>query len=201
MNARERSAGMNARERSAGMNARERSTGASAGERSAATDASARNGGGSGGHTLLELLTVVAVVAVAAALAAPALVGVRTGQQLEAAAFGLTQTLRLAHWRAVATGERARVVSRQEADGAWRFAIEREQGGGWAPAGVEQAIPRGTIVAIAGPAEKVFNPDGTCSLGSVTLRGAGGASYRCTLTAATGRVRFYRGEREVGRGL
>jgi hypothetical protein len=62
-------------------------------------------------------------------------------------------------------------------------------------------VPRGAVVAIAGETTKVFNPDGTCSFGSITLRGSGGEVYRCTLTPATGRVRFYRGDREAGRGL
>jgi len=154
-----------------------------------------------GGYTLLELVTVVAIVAVASAMAYPALAGLRRGQELESAAVGLTQKLRLAHWRAVVTGGRVRVAPAQVADGTWRFRVEREQGASWAPDGEEQSIPRGTVVAIAGAAEKIFNPDGTCSMGSVTLRGAGGQVYRCTLAPATGRVRFYRGAREAGRGL
>jgi len=154
-----------------------------------------------GGHTLLELVTVLAVVAVASAMAYPALAGLRRGQELESAAVGLTQKLRLAHWRAIVSGVRVRVAPGQDADGTWRFRLEREQGAAWVPDGDEQAIPRGTVVASAGPVEKVFNPDGTCSLGSVTLRGAGGEVYRCTLAPATGRVRFYRGDREAGRGL
>jgi type II secretion system protein H len=154
-----------------------------------------------GGYALLELLTVVAIVAVASALAYPALAGLRRGQELESAAVGLTQKLRLAHWRAVASGGRVRVASAQASDGAWRFRLEREQGAAWVSDGEEQSIPRSTVVAVAGAAEKVFNPDGTCSMGSITLRGAGGEIYRCTLTPATGRVRFYRGDREAGRGL
>jgi type II secretion system protein H len=152
------------------------------------------------GHTLLELVTVVAIVAIAATMAYPALAGLRRGQELEAAAVGLTQKLRLAHWRAVVTGGRVRVAPTQGDDGLWRFRVEREQGPGWVLDGEEQSIPRGTVVSIAGLAEKVFNPDGTCSMGSVTLRGAGGEVYRSTLAPATGRVRFYRGDREVGRG-
>lgn len=154
-----------------------------------------------GGCTLLELVTVVALVAVASAMAFPALAGLRRGQELESAAVGLTQKLRLAHWRAVATGSRVRVAPQQLDDGGWRFRVEREQGAAWLPDGDEQLIPRSTIVAIAGTAAKVFNPDGTCSMGSVTLRGTAGEIYRCTLAPATGRVRFYRGDREVGRGL
>ena len=156
---------------------------------------------GDGGYTLLELVTVVAIVAVASALSYPAIAGLRRGQELEVAAVGLTQRLRLAQWRAVATGGRVRVAPRQSADGTWRFRLERELGAAWVPDREEQAIPRGTVVAITGAAEKVFNPDGTCSLGSVTLRGPGGEVYRCTLAPATGRVRFYRGDREAGRGL
>lgn len=154
-----------------------------------------------GGYSLLELMTVVGVVAIAAALAYPSLAELRRGQELESAAVGLTQRLRLAHWRSIVTGTRVRVAPQQGPDGAWEFIVEREQGEGWIPDGDEQKIPRGTVVAIAGVNEKVFNPDGTCSLGSITLRGPGGEVYKCTLASATGRVRFYRGDREAGRGL
>lgn len=153
-----------------------------------------------GGYTLLELVTVVAVVAVAAALSYPSFAGLRRGQELESAAVGLTQSLRLARWRAAVTGSRVRVVPARAADGTWLFRVEREQGAAWVPDGDERSIPRGTVVAVAGAAEKVFNPDGTCSLGSITLRGARGEVYRSTLAPATGRVRFYRGGREAGRG-
>jgi len=157
--------------------------------------------GRDGGHTILELVTVVAIVAIASALAYPALAGLRRGQELESAAVGLAQKLRLAHWRAVVSGSRVRVVPRRLAGGAWRFSIERELGAAWTPDGDEQTIPPGTVVAVAGAAEKVFNPDGTCSIGSITLRGADGGVYRCALAPATGRVRFYRGDNEAGRGL
>jgi prepilin-type N-terminal cleavage/methylation domain-containing protein len=154
-----------------------------------------------GGYTLLELVTVVAIVAVAAVLAYPALAGLRRGQDLESAAVGLSQKLRLAQWRAAATGLRVRVAPRRTPDGGWLFRVEREELAAWLPDGDEQPLPRGTVVAIAGETEKVFNPDGTCSFGSITLRGPGGEVYRCTLAPATGRGRFYRGEREAGRGL
>ena len=155
--------------------------------------------GGERGHTLLELVTVSAIIAIASALAYPSLAGMCRGQELEAAAAGTAQSLRLANWRAVVSGSRVRVVPRQGADGAWRLSVERQVGASWVPDGEERQVPRGTLLAVAGPAEKVFNPDGTCSMGSITLRGAGDAVYRCTLTPATGRVRLYRGTREVGR--
>jgi type II secretion system protein H len=156
---------------------------------------------GEAGHTLLELATVVAVVAVAAALAYPSLAGLRRGQELEAAAVGVAQSLRLARWRAIAAGQRVRVAPRRGSDGSWRIGTEREAaGGGWVDDGEARRVPPGAILAVAGPAEKVFNPDGTCSFGSIALRGEGGAVYRCTLAPATGRVRLYRGDREAGRG-
>lgn len=153
------------------------------------------------GYTLVELVTVLAILATVAALSYPSLAGLLRGQEVEAAAIGVARQLRLAQWRAVVTGDRARVAARQEGGGIWRFLIERERGTAWVPDGEEQTLPAGTVVAIAGPAAKVFNPDGTCSLGSITVRGPGGAVYRCTLAPATGRVRFYRGDREAGRGL
>lgn len=156
--------------------------------------------GADAGYTLVELVMVLTILAIASALAAPQLAGLRRGQELESAAVGLARHLRTAQWRAVVSGDRARVSARQEA-GSWRFRIERERGGAWVPEGETQVLPPGAIVAIAGPQAKVFNPDGTCSLGSITVRGAAGAVYRCTLAPATGRVRFYRGDRESGRGL
>ncbi len=157
--------------------------------------------GREGGYTLLELVTVVAIVAIAAALAYPALAELRRGQELESAAVGLSQRLRLAHWRSVVTGARVRVAPQQQPDGAWLFVVERERGEVWEPDGDEQLMPRGTVVVIAGVDEKVFNPDGTCSFGSISLRGTAGEVYKCTLAPATGRVRFYRGDREAGRGI
>lgn len=153
------------------------------------------------GHTLLELVVVFAVVAIAAAMAYPALAGMRRGQDLEAAAVGAAQCLRLASWRAIVSGRRVRVLAEPREGGGWRLRTEREEGAAWVAEGEDRVIPRGAALAVAGPAEKVFNPDGTCSIGSLTLRGSGGEVYRLTLAAATGRVRLYRGEREAGRGL
>jgi prepilin-type N-terminal cleavage/methylation domain-containing protein len=156
---------------------------------------------GESGHTLIELAAVVAIVAVAAALAYPSLAGMRRGQQLEAAAVGAAQCLRLAHWRAIVSGRRVRVAPRRAPDGAWLLGTEREAGASWVSEGEDRRIDAGVVLAVAGPPEKVFNPDGTCSFGSISLRGeGGGAVYRCTLAPATGRVRLYRGDREAARG-
>ena len=156
---------------------------------------------GDAGHTLFELVAVLAVFATASALAYPALSALRQGQDLESAAAGLAQCLRLAHWRAVVSGKRIRVAPLLRPEGGWHLRLEREEGAVWVHDGEDRAVPRGVVLSAAGPVEKVFNPDGTCSLGSITLRGSGGQVYRCTLAPATGRVRLYRGDREVGRGF
>jgi type II secretion system protein H len=152
------------------------------------------------GYTLIELVTVIGIVALATALAYPSLAGMRRGQDLEAAAVGMAQCLRLAGWRAIAGGQRVQVALRRSPEGSWLVGTAREAGRGWVAEGEDRRIPAGVVVTVAGPAEKVFNPDGTCSIGSITLRGEGGAVYRCTLAPATGRVRLYRGGREAGRG-
>ena len=77
-------------------------------------------------------------------------------------------------------------------------------GPGWAQCclrGETRLCPTAPTVACNYGQGTTFNPDGTCSLGSITLRGARGEVYRSTLAPATGRVRFYRGQREAGRGL
>ena len=50
-------------------------------------------------------------VGIAAAMSYPALAGMRRGQDLEAAAVGAAQCLRLASWRAVVSGRRVRVLA------------------------------------------------------------------------------------------
>jgi type II secretory pathway pseudopilin PulG len=152
------------------------------------------------GHTLLELVTVVALIAVAAALSYPAVAGMRRGQELERGAIELVHTLRQAHWIAVTTGRRVRLVTHRDEACRWWYGLEREAPGGWVGEGGQRALPGGALLGCAGTPVKVFNPDGTCSFGSLSVRGPGAADYRITLAPATGRVRFYRGDREAGRG-
>ena len=156
--------------------------------------------GKAGGYTVVELLTVLALVSIALALAYPSLAALTRGQELERAAVDLLYGLRLASAKAVVAGCRMRVSTAPGGDGRWRYLIEREAGEGWAAEGVARAVPRGAVLATAGPPVKLFNPDGTCSSGSYALRGTGGELYRYTLSPATGRVRFYRGDREAARG-
>lgn len=152
-----------------------------------------------GGYTLFELLTVCAILATALALAYPSVAAAVRGQELERAAVGLLYDLRFAHARAVVDGRRVRVTVGPGGDGRWRWLIEREAAGAWAAEGEARAVPRGAVLSAAGAPAKVFNPDGTSSSGSLTLSGPRGELYRYTLTPATGRIRFYRGDREAAR--
>ena len=155
---------------------------------------------GASGYTLVELIVVCALVATAAALAYPSVAAMTRGQQLERSAVELLYDLRFAHARAVVEGSRVRVAAFPGGDGSWRWRVEREAAGAWVAEGEARAVPHGALLSAAGGAAKVFNPDGTCSSGSLTLRGPRGELYRYTLAPATGRVRFYRGDAEAARG-
>ena len=154
--------------------------------------------GWQGGHTLLELVIVVALISIAAALAAPAIGALTGGQELQRAAREAVLTLRLAQWRAVTSGRRVRWVAVTEGGLPVGYFTEREEPVGWVPEEGGRRLPRGVRMRITGPADKVFNPDGTCSIGGLMVEAAGG-SYRIALNPATGRVRLYRGDTEIGR--
>lgn len=162
------------------------------------------SGGASGskredaGHTILELAVVMAVAGIALALSWPSVAALRGGSEVERAATELLYTLRLAHSRAVLTGTRVRVAARTGPDGRRGVLLEREGPAGWMTEIPWRPLPRGAALEVAGAPGKVFNPDGTSSTGGFTVRGGGGW-YRCTLTPATGRVRFYRGTTETAR--
>lgn len=163
-------------------------------------DGRERDGRGAGaGYSLLEMLVVLSVAALAAGLALPSVAGLLRGQEGERAAFRLLMDLRLAQWRAVVSGRRQRVLPGTAPGGGTGYRIEREMGTVWVADGPARTLPRGVALQASGAAAKVFNPDGTSSSGSLSLATPAGALYRYTLTPATGRVRFYRGDREVAR--
>ena len=83
-------------------------------------------------------------------------------------------------------------------DGSPRYAVEREADGRWMHEGPPRRLPEGITLRTTGPAEKVFNPNGTCSFGSVILEGPDGVVCRLSLNPATGRVRLYRNGKERG---
>ena len=154
---------------------------------------------GNGGYSLLELITVLAVIALAGAIAFPGMRGYPAYGRPGPAAREMLLTMRMARWKALSSGRGTSlaIYGRETGEGP-RYVLEREEGSGWVAEGRSHPLPDGVEVRTTGPARKVFYPNGTCSLGSVILTGPGGARYRLSLNPATGRVRLYRGEEEVG---
>lgn len=152
------------------------------------------------GFTLTELVVTLSCAALAAALFSPHLKTLSRGQETGAAARELLLTMRRAHWAAVLSGGRTRVATFPGlGDAAPWYVVEKEEGGAWVPEGEARRLPESVRLTVTGPPKKVFNPNGTCSMGSLHLQGAGGRRYRLALNPLTGRVRIYRGDREIGR--
>ncbi len=78
-----------------------------------------------------------------------------------------------------------------DAGGTWRLLVWLREEGGWRLTGTVILPREVTAIRMIGPIRKEFNPDGTCSTGSILLSG-GGRSWRISLTSATGRARIYR---------
>lgn len=151
-----------------------------------------------GGFSLVELVLVLGMLLLAAALALPDLHSLTRGRETEKAAREMLMALRIARWRAAASGYRTR-ISTGGAEGGRQpgYVMEREVRGRWVADGKRRRLPEGVDLWTTGPSAKVFNPNGTCSLGSIVLSGDGGRRYRLSLNPATGRVRLWRGEKEL----
>lgn len=145
----------------------------------------------------MEVLIVLSLAALAAALFAPHLRTFSRGCETAAVAREMLLSMRAAHWKAILSGRRTRLSTfARKGDPALWYVIEEEEDGVWIPESPDHRIPEGVLMRATGPGTKVFNPDGTSSMGSIILEGAGGASCRLALNPLTGRVRFYRGESE-----
>jgi prepilin-type N-terminal cleavage/methylation domain-containing protein len=147
---------------------------------------------GKRGFSLVELLVVLGLLLLTLALAVPGFRSLVRGGETERAARDMYLALRVARWKAVASGCRTRIVP---AGGAYR--MEREGEGRWVADGKIHRLPKSVGLWTTGPADKIFNPNGTCSMGSIVLTGEGGRRSRLSLNPATGRVRLWRGGREV----
>ncbi len=150
------------------------------------------------GFTLMEVLVALSLAALATALFTPHLRTFSRRNETAAAAREMMLCMRSAHWKAILSGCRVRLSTfSRKGDPALRYVIEKDEDGLWIPEAVDHRIPEGVLMRATGPGTKIFNPDGTSSMGSVILEGAGGASYRLALNPLTGRVRFYRGGTEL----
>jgi prepilin-type N-terminal cleavage/methylation domain-containing protein len=146
------------------------------------------------GFTLIEVLASISILLLlATGLAAAGHSGMRAGWKSREAAMRTVHTLRRARWRAISENlEYGVIFSRPSPGGPWEMLLARKNGS-WSPVETPVAIPSSTArLAVTGSLIKEFNPDGTCSTGSVILTRPGGCTYRISLTSATGRVRLYR---------
>jgi prepilin-type N-terminal cleavage/methylation domain-containing protein len=158
-------------------------------------------GAGEGrGFSLLEVVVVLSVVAVAAAVTMPAVGSLSRAGNTQSAAREMYLCLKIARWKAIVSGCRTRLATfARRGDSAVWYVIERQEGTVWIPMGEGHRVPDGVRIRMTGPISKQFTPEGTCTMGSIIFEGASGGSYRLSMNPATGRVRFYRGDEEVGR--
>lgn len=151
------------------------------------------------GFTLLELVVVLSIVALAAVISVPSITSLRRSGEAGAAAREMLLTMRMARWRAIVSGSSTRIATfARQGDSAVWYVVERQDGAVWIPEGDGHRIPEAVRTRTTGHAVKHFTPRGTSSMGSIIFEGAGGGFYRLSLNPATGRVRLYRGESEVG---
>lgn len=143
------------------------------------------------GFTLVELTVSLTIMAILVALSLGSAAAVSSRWRAREGADLALGALRRARWQAITGGVEQSVTAVADSGGTWRLLVWRREGSGWRLV-TSVGLPRDvTGVRMTGPARKEFNPDGTCSTGSLLLTG-GGRSWRISLTSATGRVRIYR---------
>ena len=147
---------------------------------------------GDRGFSLVEVITVLAISSLVVVLALPSVGAFSRRHSAETAARELLLAMRQARWQAISSGWPARVAIFPRTSGSpARYAVEGEDAGGWFPVGAARSLDGSVCLALTGPSKKYFYPNGTCSMGSVLLTGEGGARWRLSLNAATGRTRLY----------
>ena len=141
------------------------------------------------GVTLLELIVVFIIIGIAAALMVPNIGAWLPNYRLRSAARDITSTMRTAQLKAVSTNMEYRVFF----PNASSYVLQRNTGG-FIDDGAPQVIPAGISVDLSNLPENnaQFNPNSTCSIGSVTLKltNGKGRPRTITLTPATGRVKL-----------
>lgn len=139
------------------------------------------------GVTLTELVVVFVIIAIGAVLLAPNIGAWLPNYRLRSAARDITSTMRTAQIKAVSTNMEYRVFF----PNASTYVLQRNTGG-FINDGPIQNIPAGIILDLSNlPGNNAqFNPNSTCSIGSVTLTNTKGNQKRITLTSATGKVKL-----------
>lgn len=139
------------------------------------------------GVTLIELVVVFVIIAIGAVLLVPNIGAWLPNYRLRSATRDITSMMRTAQLKAVSTNMEYRVRFLD----AKSYVLERNTGG-FIPDGATQTIPNGVSLDLSNlPGNEAhFNPNSTCSIGSMTLTNTKGTQKRITLTPATGKVKI-----------
>ena len=139
------------------------------------------------GVTLVELVIVFVIIAIGAVLMVPNMGAWLPNYRLRSAARDITSAMRTAQLKAVSTNMEYRVFF----PNANSYVLQRNTGG-FIDEGVVQTIPSGVSLDLSNlPGNNAqFNPNSTCSIGSVTLTNTKGTQKKITLTPATGKVKL-----------
>jgi Tfp pilus assembly protein FimT len=142
------------------------------------------------GITLIELVVVFVIIAIGAVLLVPNIGSWLPNYRLRSAARDIVSTMRTAQMKAVSNNFQYRVNLNPGEVGANSYILQYNTGGVWVNDGAIQTLPSGIIVSSntlpGGRAQ--FNPNSTCSAGSMILTNTKGQTRRITLTTSTGRI-------------
>lgn len=140
------------------------------------------------GVTLLELIIVMVIIGICAVLIAPNIGNWLPVYRLKGATKDIVSTLRTAQMKAVSSNLEYRVSFNNPS-----FSLERGNLSSgstiWTAEGATQTLPSGiTMSGSLSGGNAQFNPNSTCSTGSLILSSSKGTKT-ITLTTATGRIR------------
>jgi prepilin-type N-terminal cleavage/methylation domain-containing protein len=140
------------------------------------------------GITLIELSLVIAIIAIGAALLSPNMGEWIHHYRLKSATRDIVSLMRVAQIKAVSTYCSYRIRFDQEEG---TYLLERYTGKEWMAEGTSRKFPKGVAIFNLEPDHfsAKFNPNATCSSGSITLKTGKGFRKRIALTSATGRIR------------
>ncbi len=144
---------------------------------------------GEGGVTLIELAVVMAIIAIMAVFMAPAIGEWLDNYRIRQSARDIVSNLQFAKMKAISSRIEYRVRFDLENDA---YMLEKNDGG-WTQEESVFRVSRGVDIASAvglgNPPRVEFNPNGTCSSGSITIDNEKGKTYK-VVVHYTGRIRI-----------
>ena len=145
---------------------------------------------GERGITIIELAVVMAIVAIMAVFMAPAIGEWLDNYRVRQTARDIVSNLQFAKMKAISSRIEYRVRFDLENDA---YMLEKNDGG-WTQEESVFHVPRGVDIASAvglgNPPRVEFNPNGTCSSGSITIDNENGKTYK-VVVHYTGRIRIH----------